>query len=275
MCSTQHSTARPSRPTTATMSSSRPLSRIGPRQIATGRQTIGERGAEQQPGRPRRRRQVQRVDLADAAPGRPSSRRPASSRTSRSGPGSRAAPTATVIRTAARNSHGPAPAGGGGRGGSGRSSRAATPGRTAPRRPATTGAAAARSRRPRCTPGRPRSGTSSTRRRGRRCTSPRSWPERVALEQRGVDRDRRRAGRTAPAAAAGPGGRRSPRRLTVPGALVLADQQQRDQVARDHEEHLDAEEPARQPRRVGVVHHHREHGERRASRRGRAGTGRG
>ena len=45
-------------------------------------------------------------------------------------------------------------------------------------------------------------------------------------------------------------------------SLVLTDEQQRDQVAADHEEDLDAEEPTRQPLVVGVVHHHRDDGER-------------
>ena len=45
-------------------------------------------------------------------------------------------------------------------------------------------------------------------------------------------------------------------------ALAFGDQQQRDQVAGDHEEHLDAEEPAREPVAVGVIHHHRHDGER-------------
>ena len=51
------------------------------------------------------------------------------------------------------------------------------------------------------------------------------------------------------------------RRSIAAGALVLADQQQRDQVAADHEEDLDADEPARQPVAVGVVHHHGHDGE--------------
>ena len=42
-------------------------------------------------------------------------------------------------------------------------------------------------------------------------------------------------------------------------ALVLTDDQQRDQVAGDDEEHLHTEEPAPQPRVVGVVDHHRDH----------------
>ncbi len=45
-------------------------------------------------------------------------------------------------------------------------------------------------------------------------------------------------------------------------ALALGDQQQRDQVAGDDEEHLHAEEAAREPRVVGVVDHHRDDGER-------------
>ena len=46
------------------------------------------------------------------------------------------------------------------------------------------------------------------------------------------------------------------------GALLLRDQQQRDQIPRDHEEHLDPEESALQPGAVGVVDHHRDDGER-------------
>jgi hypothetical protein len=46
------------------------------------------------------------------------------------------------------------------------------------------------------------------------------------------------------------------------GAFAFGDQQQRDQVPGDHEEHLDAEEAARKPVGVGVVHHHRHDGER-------------
>ncbi len=46
------------------------------------------------------------------------------------------------------------------------------------------------------------------------------------------------------------------------GPLALGDQQQRDQVPRDHEEHLDTEESAGQPVAVGVVHHHRHDSER-------------
>jgi hypothetical protein len=45
------------------------------------------------------------------------------------------------------------------------------------------------------------------------------------------------------------------------GALVLADQQQRDQVAGDDEEHFDTQEATRQPVVVGVVEHHRDHGD--------------
>ncbi len=48
----------------------------------------------------------------------------------------------------------------------------------------------------------------------------------------------------------------------VPGPFVLTDEQQRDQVAADHEENLDPEEAARQPDVVGVVHHHGDDGER-------------
>ena len=45
-------------------------------------------------------------------------------------------------------------------------------------------------------------------------------------------------------------------------ALALGHQQQCDEVTRDDEEHLDAEETARQPRRIGVIDHHRDHRER-------------
>ena len=46
-----------------------------------------------------------------------------------------------------------------------------------------------------------------------------------------------------------------------PVAPVLAEQQHRDQVAADHEEHLDTEEAAPQPRGVAVVDDHRDHGQ--------------
>ena len=46
------------------------------------------------------------------------------------------------------------------------------------------------------------------------------------------------------------------------GALAFGDQQQRDQIPGDHEEHLHAEEAAGQPVAVRVVHHHRRDGER-------------
>ncbi len=45
-------------------------------------------------------------------------------------------------------------------------------------------------------------------------------------------------------------------------ALAFGDQEQRDQVTGDDEEHLHAEEAAREPRVVGVVDHHRDDGER-------------
>ena len=85
-------------------------------------------------------------------------------------------------------------------------------------------------------------------------------PERVALEQRHVHGQageqqehgrQQAAGTTQPELAEG----------DAPGALVLGDQQQRDQVAADHEEDLDAEEPAAQPLVVGVVDHHADHGQ--------------
>ena len=40
-------------------------------------------------------------------------------------------------------------------------------------------------------------------------------------------------------------------------AFVFADQQQRDQVTGDDEEHFDPEKPALQPRMIGVIEHHR------------------
>ncbi len=43
--------------------------------------------------------------------------------------------------------------------------------------------------------------------------------------------------------------------------FVLADQQQRDQIAADHEEDLDPEEATAQPGVVGVVDHHRDDGD--------------
>ncbi len=45
--------------------------------------------------------------------------------------------------------------------------------------------------------------------------------------------------------------------MDAAGALLLGDQQQRDQVATDDEEDLHAQEPAGQPLTVGVVDHHR------------------
>ena len=45
-------------------------------------------------------------------------------------------------------------------------------------------------------------------------------------------------------------------------AAELLGQQQRDQVAADDEEHLDAEEPAGEPRHVGVVQQHGDDGDR-------------
>ena len=45
-------------------------------------------------------------------------------------------------------------------------------------------------------------------------------------------------------------------------AAVFAQQQHRDEVAADHEEHLDPEEPAAQPARIAVVHEDGDHGER-------------
>ena len=46
------------------------------------------------------------------------------------------------------------------------------------------------------------------------------------------------------------------------GLLEVGQQQARDQVAADHEEHVDAEEPAGDPLLVGVVEQHRDDGER-------------
>ncbi len=79
---------------------------------------------------------------------------------------------------------------------------------------------------------------------------------RVALEQRHVDGDAREHDDQGRQQAAGA---TQPELLEVdePLALVLTDQQQGDEVAADHEEHLDAEEPAAEPLVVGVVHHHR------------------
>ena len=85
--------------------------------------------------------------------------------------------------------------------------------------------------------------------------------ERVATEHRGERREQheRRQQRRQQAA-------RPPEpelaQTDAPRPLVLADQQQGDEVAADDEEHLDAEEPAREPRVVGVVHHHGDDGER-------------
>ena len=57
------------------------------------------------------------------------------------------------------------------------------------------------------------------------------------------------------------------------GAFVLGDQQQRDQVARDHEEDLDAEVTPAEPGAVGVVHHHGHDCDRPQSVEARADTG--
>jgi len=46
-----------------------------------------------------------------------------------------------------------------------------------------------------------------------------------------------------------------------PRALLLADDEEGDQIAGDDEEHLHTEEPAPEPGVVGVIHHHRDHGE--------------
>ena len=82
----------------------------------------------------------------------------------------------------------------------------------------------------------------------------------VAFEQRHPDGQRHQHGeqrREEPAGAPDPelphvDGRR---------AFLLRDEQQRDEVARDHEEDLDAEVATRQPIGVGVVHHDRHDGE--------------
>ena len=81
--------------------------------------------------------------------------------------------------------------------------------------------------------------------------------ELVAFEQRGEHGEQPHHHEQRRQEAAGPA---QPERLEVDasGPLVLPDQQQRDQVAADDEEHLDADEPARQPVAVGVVHHHRD-----------------
>ncbi len=85
--------------------------------------------------------------------------------------------------------------------------------------------------------------------------------ERLALEDRGVDHqqnEHEEQRRQEPPGAA------QPELLQVDAAalLVLADQQQRDQVAADHEEHLDAEEATGQPAVVRVVDHHGDDGHR-------------
>ena len=64
-------------------------------------------------------------------------------------------------------------------------------------------------------------------------------------------------------------GRQQPAESTQPelceidptGTFVFTDQQQRDQVAADDEEDLDAEEPSAQPGVIGVVEHHGNDGE--------------
>ncbi|MFT3852604.1 MAG: hypothetical protein QM733_07700 [Ilumatobacteraceae bacterium] len=84
---------------------------------------------------------------------------------------------------------------------------------------------------------------------------------RCRVEEREVDR---RADEEDDERRQQPTGSPQPEALETDGALalVLADQQQRDQVAADHEEHLDPEETTRQPRVIGVVDDHRQHGER-------------
>ena len=82
----------------------------------------------------------------------------------------------------------------------------------------------------------------------------------LALEQRRVHDDHRQGHEQRRQQPAGPAKVEVPE-VDASAALVLADQQQRDEVAADHEEHLDSDEPAGQPRGVGVVHHHGDHGE--------------
>ncbi len=84
--------------------------------------------------------------------------------------------------------------------------------------------------------------------------------ERRPLEQRRPDREQEQHHEQRREQTAGPP---DPEVLHVDVVrlLLLGDQQQRDQVAGDDEEHLDAEEPALQPVAVGVVDHHRHHGE--------------
>ena len=85
--------------------------------------------------------------------------------------------------------------------------------------------------------------------------------ERVAFEHRRPDRDEQHhhehRGEEPPGAAQPEVAERDP---IV--ALAFRDQEQRDEVAGDHEEHLHAEEAAGEPRVVGVVDHHGHHGER-------------
>ena len=84
--------------------------------------------------------------------------------------------------------------------------------------------------------------------------------ERVALEDRRVDHQQRHHQEQRRQQPSGPA---HPELLEVDATLlfVLADQQQGDQVAADHEEHLDADEPARHPAVVGVIEHHGHDGE--------------
>ena len=86
-------------------------------------------------------------------------------------------------------------------------------------------------------------------------------PERLGLEHRGPRDDDRHHREQRRQQAARPAHPELPQRDAI-RALPFGDQQQRDQVAGDHEEHLDAEEATGQPVAVGVVHHHRDHGER-------------
>ena len=85
--------------------------------------------------------------------------------------------------------------------------------------------------------------------------------ERIAQEQCAIDGDpderqiqRREQAPQAPAP--------EPAQRDQPSALVFRDEQQRDQVAADDEEDLDAEKATAEPLVVGVPHHHRDDSER-------------
>ena len=137
-----------------------------------------------------------------------------------------------------------------------RRASAATPGRTAPRPRATTGAAAAAADPARRrTTGAGRSATSSSRSRARRSTSPRS--ERTSSGRKMTENSETDAStrNSAGQQAAGPA-EVELADVDAAAVAVLGEQQRRDQVAADREEHVDAEEPARHPGDVGVVQQH-------------------